>query len=424
MKSFDCDLHFHGLYAGGVSKFMTIPVIAEQAKLKGLSVVSTADITHAKWFEHVKENLVEEENGVFSDKAGKTHFVVGTEVEDSKRVHHLIFLPDFSSAQTFREKVARFGVLDCVMCGRPKLRLSAETIAEIADGCGGIFGPAHSFTPYTGIYAHFDSLKQAYGQMHEKLSFIELGLSADSYFADLIQENHGYAFLTASDSHSPWPYRIGREFTRMKLKKPCFGEIKKALASRDEGLIELNVGLDPREGKYHATACNACFARFSAEDAKRFDWKCPKCRGQIKKGVKDRILELASFSQEIHPEFRPEYFHAIPLAEIVQLALGAKDVKAKEVQGLWLEMVERLGPETGILVDEPIVSISEINESVAKKVESFRNGWVHYIPGGGGNYGKPIICDSREEFETKKLELERQEKGFGMKGQKTLKEFE
>ena len=109
----------------------------------------------------------------------------------------------------------------------------------------------------------------------------------------------------------------------MKLKKPCFGEIKKALASRGEGLIELNVGLDPREGKYHATACNACFARFSAEDAKRFDWKCPKCRGQIKKGVKDRILELASFSQEIHPEFRPEYFHAIPLAEIVQKRLKA-----------------------------------------------------------------------------------------------------
>jgi len=86
--------------------------------------------------------------------------------------------------------------------------------------------------------------------------------------------------------------------------------------------------------------------------------------------------------------------------------------------------VERLGRETKILVDEPVVSIAEINESVAKKVESFRNGWVHYVSGGGGNYGRPVICDSAEEFERKGLELEREEKGSALKGQKTLGEFQ
>ena len=60
MKEFDCDLHFHGPYSAGVSKNMKLPVMAEQARLKGLHVLSSADILNQKWFDHVKENLVEE----------------------------------------------------------------------------------------------------------------------------------------------------------------------------------------------------------------------------------------------------------------------------------------------------------------------------------------------------------------------------
>ncbi|MBU1939599.1 phosphotransferase, partial [Candidatus Micrarchaeota archaeon] len=63
MHEYNCDLHFHGPYSGGVSKNMQIPVIAEQARLKGLDVVCTSDILHAKWLEHVKESITERGNG-------------------------------------------------------------------------------------------------------------------------------------------------------------------------------------------------------------------------------------------------------------------------------------------------------------------------------------------------------------------------
>jgi len=423
MKEFNLDLQLHGVYAGGVSKNMLVPIIAEQAKLKGIDAVSTADILHKKWFEHVKQGIVEESNGVFSDKNSKCFFVVGTGVESKDRAHHLIYLPDFSAAEQLREKLIGFGNPDCAMCGRPVLRLNAEQIAENVEEAKGIIGPAHSFTPYTGIYAHHDSVRKAYGGMAESISFIELGLSADSALADLIEENHSYSFLTSSDAHSPWPHRIGREFTRMKLKEPSFKEIRKAFERKQEKLITLNVGLNPKEGKYHLSACNACFTKYSAEQANQLNWKCMKCRGAIKKGVRDRIEELADFKEETHPDFRPPYMHSLPLAEIIQAAFGVNNINSQKVQSTWMDFVERFGNEINVLVDAEEEELNEVNQEVAKKVKAFREGLVLYIPGGGGNYGKPIICDSKEEFDSRKEILEKDINASQVSGQKTLGEF-
>src|SRR3989344_2913522 len=423
MKEYNADLQLHGIYAGGVSKNMLIPVMAEQSRLKGIDVLVTADVLHAKWMEHLKQNIVETENNVFMDKAEKTFFIVGGEVEDNNRVHHLIYLPDFNAAGQLREKLKGFGILDCVMCGRPKLRLSAESIAEKVDEAGGIVGPAHSFTPYMGLYAHWSSVQEAYGAMAGKIHFIELGLSADSYFADLIEENHKYSFLTSSDAHSPWPNRMGREFNRIKMNKPTFGNLVIALKEREEKMITLNAGLDPREGKYHKTACNACFAKYSIEQAERFKWKCVRCKGEIKKGVKDRILELATFSNETHPSFRPNYLHLLPLAEIIQIAFDVKQVNSQKVQSRWRDIVGRFGNEISVLVDTPIVEIAEVDKAISGKIEAFRNGFVLYDAGGGGKYGTPFICDNEREFEMKKAEMENSEMENEIRNQKTLKEY-
>ncbi len=421
MKSYNCDLQLHGKFAAGVSKSMEIPVIAQQSKLKGLDVLVTADIFHKKWFEHVKENIVEETNGVFCDKNNNAHFIIGGEVEDNKRIHHLLYLPDLQSAVQLREKFFAFGNLDCSLCGRPKLRLSAEQIAKKVEEVGGIFGPAHSFTPYTGIYAFFDSAKEAYGQMGEKLLFIELGLSADTFFADKISENHKYVFLSSSDAHSPWPNRIGREFNRIKMNKPDYKSLVLALKNREEKMVELNVGLNPMEGKYHKTACNECFEQYSLEQAKQLNFKCIKCGSQIKRGVRDRIEMLADTKKETHPNFRPPYLHSLPLAEIIQLSTGAKNVNSQLVQSKWKDLVERFETEIKVLVDASIKEITEVDAQTAKKIDSFRKGFVHYIPGGGGKYGIPIICDNEQEFEKVKKELAEKEKS--KKGQKTLQEF-
>ncbi|MBU0636407.1 TIGR00375 family protein [Candidatus Micrarchaeota archaeon] len=423
MKTFNCDLHIHGSFAGGVSKYMRIPVIAEQARLKGLEVVTTGDVQHANWLQHLKQNLVESSNGIFQDHNQTIHFLLQTEIEDNQRLHHLIFLPDFSHAQEFRDKTKKFGILDCSMCGRPKLRLNAEQIAEITLDSGGIIGPAHAFTPYTGLFSKHDSIAKAYDNMAKHISFLELGLSADSDLADRIASNHQYTFLSNSDSHSPWPHRIGREFNRIQLKEPSFKELKKALQEKTEKRIVLNAGLDPREGKYHETACNQCFFHYTPKDAIQFKWQCPSCKGQIKKGVRDRILELADTEKKA-PSYRPPYLHLIPLAEIIQQGVGVENVLAKKVQSKWKDWIERFENEINILVDVPEQEILEFDKTIGGFILAFRNERVHYLPGGGGDYGKPLICLSQEEFESKKNELqEKQNQKNRFKGQKTLGQF-
>lgn len=423
MKQFNCDLHFHGPYSTGVSKNMLIPVIAEQSRLKGLDVCGTADLLQATWMKHLKENIIEKENGVFADKKGLVNFIPQVEVQCNKRIHHVVFLPDFASAENLKESLKGKAVFDSWGCGRPVIRLSPEEIAGKVVDAGGIIGPAHAFTPYFSVYAHFDSIKEAYGEMRNKIRFLELGLSADTEHADKIPENREYQFITCSDSHSPWPYRIGREFTRIELKEPSFRELKNALEKKDEKRIKLNVGLDPREGKYHLTACNSCYAKFSMEDSVKLNWRCPKCKGSIKRGVKDRI-EMLSDDRNDHPEFRPKYLHSVPLAEIIQAALEVKGINTIAVQGMWRDFVERFGNEIGVLVDEPEEELEKVNPEVAKKIVSFRKGLVHYIPGGGGEYGKPVICDSEEDFEKKGKEIrEKLNAESGFQGQKTLGEF-
>ncbi len=400
---------------------MIVPLIARYAKLKGLHVVATADVLHKEWLEHLKKNL-QEENSCYVDEEHNAYFIVSGEVQDVSRVHHIFFLPSLEHAEQLREKLRRYARMQGMGFARPIARLDAERIAEFVLDCEGIVGPAHAFTPYYSIFAHFNSLAACYGSFVNEISFIELGLSADSKLADKIAENNSRAFLTCSDAHSAMPHRLGREFTRIEMKKPSFEELKKVL-TKDKERIKLNVGLDPREGKYHCTACNRCYEKYSLEDAIKLRWHCPKCSGTIKKGVRDRILELAS-EEARAPSFRPKYLHIIPLAEIIKIALNASNVNSTAVQNLWRELINAFGSEIAVLVDANIDELAELNENVAQKIEAFRQGYVLYIAGGGGNYGKPIICNSKEEFEQKQKELASVlDCNSAFLGQKTLADF-
>jgi len=423
MKEFDADLHYHGPFSVGVSKNMLIPIIAEQAELKGLNLLSSADCLNGNWIKHLKQNLVEEENGIFKAKNDSVNFVLGTEVQCSDRLHHVIFLPDFNAIEEVRKKFANHTrELDSVMGGRPRLRLNAEQTAEIIFDAKGLIGPAHAFTPYFGVYAYFDSVRKAYGEQGKNISFIELGLSADSFLADKIPENREYVFLSNSDSHSPWPFRLGREFNRIKMKEPSFKELKKVLTEKEEKRISLNAGLNPKEGKYHRTACNSCYSKYSLQEAEGIKWKCSECGKEIKRGVLERI-EMLSDGKNLKPDFRPDYLHLLPLQEIIQSSVKIKLITSQKIQLLWKKFVESFGTEINILVDEPIENLMKVDKDIGEKVDCFRKGLVLFEEGGGGKYGKPIICKNEKEFEKKKFELEQKEKKVFASRQKKLFDF-
>ena len=383
----NADLHIHGRYAGATSERMIPSVIGEQAILKGLDLIGTGDILHSGWQRLVREQLKEDSEGIFKHSNG-TKFVLQTEVEDNDRVHHLLLFPSMSKVDEIREIFARHSSLDSD--GRPKIDLSGAEIADASIRAGCMIGFAHAFTPYFGLFAKFDSYKSCYGNNWDKIHFLELGLSADTNMADKISELHNLTFLSCSDGHSPWPNKLGREFTRFHMQDVSFEELSKAILREGGRKPILNVKFNPLEGMYHKTRCRSCLTFFELNDAQSYRWRCPVCHSQIKKGVIDRINELADLPAGEHPAHRPKCQHTIPLSEMIAISMGTKQAFSEKVQTIWRRFVEQFGNEIEVLINVPIEELSKIESKTAELVRAFRSDEFTYVPGGAGEYGIPI----------------------------------
>jgi uncharacterized protein (TIGR00375 family) len=423
----NADLHIHSHYSMATSPRMDLPTLEKEAARKGIQLLGTGDCLHPKWLSGIKE--LEERNGVFyfkGEEGENTNFVLTVEVEDERRVHHLLILPSISKAEELYESFCKYSP-DIDSDGRPSLRLSGEGIAERAKDAEALIGPCHAFTPWTALYAYHDSLKMCYGDMVGYVSFAELGLSADSSYADRIEELRELTFLTNSDAHSPYPIRLAREFNRFQVEDISFEDLKVAIERKGGRKPVLNVGVPPKEGKYNESACIRCYKHYSLSDAIIRKWRC-ECRGMIKKGVRDRVNELAN-CDGTHPEHRPPYLHLIPLAEIIGLALH-KSASSKTVTGIWESLLAEFGTEVNVLVDASMddfraSSDFNLDSSVVEAIEAFREGTVSVIPGGGGKYGVIALnAKGSEEAKEKGEEMELEEgTGRGQKRQLSLIDF-
>lgn len=397
MIEINADFHIHSKYSGGTSDDMTIPNLAKGGEGKGLDIIGTGDATHPGWLKHLVENL-KGSDGLYSYKGSKSKFLVTAEVEDKNRVHHLLLFPGLDSAERFRGEIKSNSV-DIEKEGRPHVSLSGEELIDLANDCDALLGPCHAFTPWTSLYKEFDSIKACYGDNVRYVKFLELGLSADSDMADRIPELKDLTFMSNSDAHSPWPHRIGREFNRLLVKDLSFDEIRKAIERKGGRMFTLNAGLNPKEGKYHETACTRCYMKFKVEDALRLKRRCPECKGIIKIGAKQRVEELAKGNKADHPKHRPPYIYTVPLAEVIGLARGVSTLQSARIQSEWRKMIERFGPEIKILIDKDIKCLKKYDEKIGGIIEAFRAGKMEYESGGGGKYGKPLWNKPlKEEF--------------------------
>ncbi|RLF35358.1 MAG: TIGR00375 family protein [Thermoplasmata archaeon] len=379
----NADLHIHSRFSGATSEKMNIKTISLEAPRKGVDVVASGDCLHSGWLKEIKQcNVVDE--GTF--ELNGTRFILSVEVEAVKRVHHLLYFPSFSAVEDFKERIKPYS-RNLETDGRPNVDMSGEELAELARDVDALIGPAHAFTPWTAMYAYYDSLDECYGDLAGYVSFVELGLSADSDLADRIRELHRLTFLTNSDCHSPHPVRLAREFNRFQVKDATFMEIKKAILRVSGNKPVLNVGIPPEEGKYHESACSSCHMHYTLEEAIRRHWKC-QCGKRIKKGVKDNILEKSDFSKPLHPSHRPPYVHLIPLAEIITKAVGQHNPFTQTVTKHWNELVDAFGSEINVLLDVNIEEISKVTvPAITEAIQAFREKKVIIHPGGGGEYG-------------------------------------
>lgn len=371
----NADFHIHSCFSMASSKDMLIKNITPKSKLKGLKLLGTGDGLHPKWLDIIEESTEYIGDGIYS--RDNMDFVITTEIEGKNKIHHLIIIPDIDIA---RELSNRLPSKNKTIDGRPKTNLCGAEILELVREYDCLIGPAHAFTPWTGMYKSFDSIYDCY---EKKVDFVELGLSADTFMADTVSELKDFTFLSNSDAHSPWPHRLGREFNQIELEDISFSSIKHAIKHSD---IKANYGLVPNLGKYHMTACTKCFKLVDPIIAKENKMKC-ECGGRIKKGVDYRISEISDFDEAHSPEFRPPYVHLMPLAEMISTVYD-RGVTTKTVQNIWQKLIDSFETEINVLVNEDISDIEKIDSKVSKVIEAFRNNTIDITPGGGGKYGQ------------------------------------
>jgi len=387
MKHFDVDLHLHSRFSIGTSPKMDLPRMCETAHLKGVHVLGTGDCLHSVWLEELESGL--EKRGDCYEIEGIA-YVIQAEVETTVRgrVHHLILFPSFSSAHELREVVLDNGYSQ-LTGGRPQLKISPEELISLVREVGALAGPSHAFTPWTSMYAAYDGIRECYGDNTDLVTFLELGLSADTKMAGKLAELDSCTFVSFSDAHSAAPDKLGREFTRFRLRRPSFREIRRAFQGVNGRGVVLNVGLDPREGKYHLTGCRRCKKAYDLEDITSNGnvlKTCPECGGPLKIGVKDRIRLLALKRYQVPLARRPPYIHAVPLLEMLKAMKRSNPMNVKKVYG---ELIREFNNEINILIDAPLGEVRQQHPQLGQVLERFRNDDIDFeFVGRGGWYGK------------------------------------
>ena len=411
------DLHIHSKYSRATSEKMTINEITRFARIKGLNLVGTGDFTHPKWLRELNEELVEISDadlyGYARDPDSSLRYMITSEVctvftyEGAvKKIHHVILTPSLETAVQIDERLAQYG--DLAVDGRPTLGMSAsqlvEEVMEVSDR--NVVVPAHAWTPWFslfGAFSGFDRVEDCYQDMTKHIFAIETGLSSDPPMNWRLSALDRFALVSNSDSHSPWPWRIGREANVFELERLTYKDVVDAIRRRDSNRLKFTIETNPTYGKYHWTGHRNCNVSLSPQEAIKFGNRCPVCRRKLTKGVEQRVEELADRPIGFRPEGAPGYLRLLPLSETIKTVLGVTYPGSQGVWSVYNMLIERFSDEYTVLMDAPKEEMSEIvDPRIAEAIVQVREERVRIIPGYDGVYGQLLIFE--EGGEEKPLE--------------------
>ena len=407
------DLHLHSKYSRATSQRMNVEEIARFAEAKGLTVVGTGDFTHPEWMAELKTHLTEDDDkGLYTVKSrpeSPIRFMVTGEVSTvfewegrTKKIHHVLLVPSLEVAEQVSERLERFGDLEAD--GRPTLSMTAaELVEEVleVDGWNEVI-PAHAWTPWFsvfGAFSGFDRMEDCYQDMTGKIHALETGLSSDPPMNWRLSSLDRYTLVSNSDSHSPYPWRIGREANVFELKDVDYKSIVDAIRSGDPKRFLFTIETDPAYGKYHWTGHRKCGVSLPPSEAIRLGNICPVCGRRLTKGVEQRVEELADRPEGYKPEGKPSYIRLLPLSEIIAEVLGASSPALKQVWEAYWKLVDAFRDEYTVLIDTPLEELRKVvDERIAQAIVRVREGKVKVIPGYDGVYGR-LILEPEEEAE-------------------------
>jgi uncharacterized protein (TIGR00375 family) len=406
------DLHIHSRFSRATSEQMNLKEITRYAKIKGLQLVGTGDFTHPQWLKEIKETLTpESDSGLFKVADAKDepiYFMLTTEVctifdfeNQNRKIHHVILTPNTEAAEQINEALGKYGSLSAD--GRPILNMTAPQLVEAVMEVSGdnMVFPAHAWTPWFslfGAFSGFDRVEDCYQDQTKHIHALETGLSSDPPMNWRLSSLDRFTLLSNSDSHSFWPWRMGREANVFELDRVTYREVTEAVKTKDTRRLKFTIETDPAYGKYHWTGHRNCNVSLSAAEARKHNNICPVCGRKLTEGVEQRIEELADRDPNYRSAESPGFIRLMPLSEIIATVIGSASPSTQAVWKVYNPLISRFGDEYAVLIDvsrEDLASV--VDKRVADVIVDVREGKVAVIPGYDGVYGKLDLPPAEKE---------------------------
>lgn len=372
---------------------MDVAHLSRWAKLKGINLMGTGDFTHHLWLEELKHTLEDCGNGLY--RHAGVNFILTAEISSiySKggrgyRIHNLIFAPSFEVVDKINNALFRRGA-NLSSDGRPIVGIDAAELArmifDIDENC--MIIPGHIWTPWFSLFGSmsgFDKIEDCFEEETSKIFALETGLSSDPAMNWRLSALDRFTLISNSDSHSP--QKIGREANVFNCELNYL-TIRQALKDKDKSKFLYTIEFFPEEGKYHFDGHRLCGIRWSPQETKQHNGKCPKCGKSVTIGVANRLEALADRPQGFKPQNAIPFKSLIPLDEIIASAkgLGKGSVSVEREYQLYLS---QFGTEFDILLKASPADLQKtLPPKIAEGVLLARQGKVNIKPGYDGEYG-------------------------------------
>ncbi len=404
---FIADLHVHSPFSRATSISCDPAGLSAWARIKGIHVVGSGDFTHPGWLARLKKELEPAEPGFYrlagndipSPVAGislpesPVRFMLSAEISciykkngSVRKVHNLVYLPDFESAERVASRLRRIGNIESD--GRPILGLDSRNLLEIVleEAPEGFLVPAHIWTPWFSLFGSrsgFDTVEECFGDLQSQVFALETGLSSDPAMNRMVSALDRFTLMSNSDCHSP--SRLGREANIFSTGFDFFS-LRDSLKDNSRKTFRGTIEFFPEEGKYHLDGHRGCEVCLEPEETRRFNGRCPVCNRPLTIGVLHRVMELADRN---HPVFRPEspdVFSLVPLPEIIGEIRGVGPA-TKEVAHFYGKLITRFGSEFDLLLFASLDDIRSESLLLAEAIRRLREGQVIRHPGYDGLFG-------------------------------------
>lgn len=404
---------------------MTLEYLELWAKIKGITVIGTADITHPGWLAEIQKKLEPAEPGLYklkkeyslplepgfkntqnpsSIKNRDVRFILTGEIsniykqdDQTRKVHSLIFMPDFESVSKLQKKL-KSQDFNITSDGRPILGQSVhdllETTLEVSSQSFLI--PTHIWTPWfscLGSKSGFNRITDAFGDLSTHIKAVEMGLSSDPPMNWMCSHLDQYTLIANSDAHSP--EKIGRNANIFNTEL-SYKHIIQAISDGNGRTFEGTVNLYPQEGKYHGDGHRKCDINWSPIETLKHDGICPECGKTVTIGVLNRVADLSDRESITERPQRLPFFPIIPLKEILAEILQG-GTSSKKVSKAYQETIQELGAELDILLNVPIEGMNKVNDLLGEAIRRMRNREVHITPGFDGEYGIVKVFQEQEK---------------------------